>query len=559
MKKKILLASLVSITLLAPIGVLGQDSVVNYVESIESETQSINLIESETSLIENENNSKIESILEETESFFEEEELIESEVESILENNDEDEIESEPTIVESGIELVGSEEDASTGNLVISKKLLSNVWHVGCDVMGDQTWVKDEINNPEGIPSKDGHRKNKCGDPTHWNIYINTDGVPYMLQEIKSGATNGTLNTCFYTDNTYTKIRDISDIKIGERVYWTTWNFDKSLGVVGVWHHTGVTYPEIPEFEFEFNGQTYFLKPNESLTLTDIPAGTYTITEKYKQDYIIGDVSIPYVQEADGDIVVEVTILPEQIIEVDFTNTRGNLPEPTPIPSEPPVESEPEPVISEVESTISEVESIPESTVSEVESIPESIISEVESVPESTVSEIESTISEIESTVSEVESTPESTTSEVESTPEENTNNELQNTPIPTEEPVPTKITIPSVVETSESSTFLSNLNDDKKEDEEILKIITPKIENIFKPTIKIKNISKTNIKEIIPQTIEPTESIKPTNTIEENAKVQPVQTGDKNNIIPFLILLIGSLSFIIICFMEKNDKYNKH
>lgn len=38
MKKKILLASLVSITLLAPIGVLGQDSVVNYVESIESET-----------------------------------------------------------------------------------------------------------------------------------------------------------------------------------------------------------------------------------------------------------------------------------------------------------------------------------------------------------------------------------------------------------------------------------------------------------------------------------------------------------------------------------------
>ena len=62
-------------------------------------------------------------------------------------------------------------------------------------------------------------------------------GHPFRMDEIKSGATGGTLNTKFYTDNTYTVIKDISTISVGERIYWTTENKGQ------VWHHTGITTP----------------------------------------------------------------------------------------------------------------------------------------------------------------------------------------------------------------------------------------------------------------------------------------------------------------------------
>jgi hypothetical protein len=38
--------------------------------------------------------------------------------------------------------------------------------------MGNQAWVKDEISNPQGIKSKEGHRLAYCGDPSHWIIYL---------------------------------------------------------------------------------------------------------------------------------------------------------------------------------------------------------------------------------------------------------------------------------------------------------------------------------------------------------------------------------------------------
>lgn len=91
------------------------------------------------------------------------------------------------------------------------------------------------------------------------------------MVEIKSGSTGGTLGTKFYTDETFTKRRSISTIQVGERIYWTTENGSQ------VWHHTGITTPEIPEFYFLVNGEEYSLNAGDSITISGLPAGTYEI------------------------------------------------------------------------------------------------------------------------------------------------------------------------------------------------------------------------------------------------------------------------------------------
>lgn len=208
------------------------------------------------------------------------------------------------------------EHSINSSSLIINKTLISGVWHVGCDVMGNQAWVKDEISNPQGIPSKEGHRLTYCGDPAHWIIWLDNMGHPFQMDEIKSGSTGGTLNTKFYTDNTYTVTKDISTISVGERIYWTTENKGQ------VWHHTGITTPEIPEFTFIVNNKEYSLKPGETLIISDLQPGTYSIIEKYSKDYFIADVSIPYQIDENLNVVVSVTIEDGKTAIVNFTNER---------------------------------------------------------------------------------------------------------------------------------------------------------------------------------------------------------------------------------------------
>lgn len=73
------------------------------------------------------------------------------------------------------------ETEPEISTLTINKTLISGVWHVGCDVMGNKAWVKDEISNPQGIPAREGHRLAYCGDPSHWIIYLDTSGKPFMM------------------------------------------------------------------------------------------------------------------------------------------------------------------------------------------------------------------------------------------------------------------------------------------------------------------------------------------------------------------------------------------
>ena len=143
--------------------------------------------------------------------------------------------------------------DPVYGSVTVNKQLVGDIWHIRCDYMdgtdfhaGGGIWKRDLISNPEGELSQEGHRSNKCGNDDNWVIWVGTDGTPYRMDEIKSGATGGTLPTVIYSPRynlTTDEIRNMSvddtdmiwrysqnfidvmnwsDIRIGQRMYWTT-------------------------------------------------------------------------------------------------------------------------------------------------------------------------------------------------------------------------------------------------------------------------------------------------------------------------------------------------
>ena len=204
-----------------------------------------------------------------------------------------------------------TESDKST--IVITKTLYCNVWHTECDVMGDQYWVKDEISNPKGIKSKEGHRKDHCGAIDSWFVYLDKNGKPYSMLEMKAGSTNNLipLPAYFYTDETYTEPRDPATIQVGERIYWTTENKGQ------VWHHTGVTRLDVPKFEFVIDGESYFLQPDDTIEL-EVSAGHHTIIERYDKEYIINDVNVPFSVDKDENVVISVDTLDGSKVEINI-------------------------------------------------------------------------------------------------------------------------------------------------------------------------------------------------------------------------------------------------
>ena len=328
--------------------------------------------------------------------------------------------------------MVSDNEDVTGyGNLVINKQLITHIWHTECDVMGNQAWVPD-IDNPTGDRSREGHRLDHCGQPGNWIIYLDENGTPYMLEEKNAGGANGgTLTARFYSDGTYTQEIGIDDINLNERIYFTTEN--DYQGRHQVWHHSGIAYPENPTFKFYIGDGVYELHAGETLTLENLPAGTYQIVEEYNPEFYPSSVSVGFELDENSNVIATATVNSDQTTEVDFVNERiTERPEPTPTPI-PPVESEPESVPESIPESIPESvpESIPESVPESVpESIPESI---PESVPESIPDPIES---EPESIPDPVESEPEvphdiinnidnSTTTNTTTT---NTNNSVTNT-----------------------------------------------------------------------------------------------------------------------------------
>ena len=214
------------------------------------------------------------------------------------------------------------EPNPEPGKITLTKTVNGRLWRVGCDYMhvaGQTTcdvryfsgnaWKRDWITNPEGRTGDEGHRDNKCGDCENWVIWTDLNGVPYRMDEIKSGATGGTLPTVVYrtkapmTDEEIANIGNpdrpeclekykrnfqetmsYSEIQIGERLYWITFNGGR------IWYHTGVPYEAEPSFVLTVDGVPHILTGGQSVTIPDLEPGIHEISESESPLYSLGKI-----------------------------------------------------------------------------------------------------------------------------------------------------------------------------------------------------------------------------------------------------------------------------
>ncbi len=113
------------------------------------------------------------------------------------------------------------------GEIDWSKDLL---WGVACDVYKDSkifsngTWGADEFTNTGHTgtgTSGNGHRKDYCGEITKNVIILDENMKPSRM--IHYGGA-GISDCVLYTGSDYNEERDISTVKEGEYIYWTTHN-----------------------------------------------------------------------------------------------------------------------------------------------------------------------------------------------------------------------------------------------------------------------------------------------------------------------------------------------
>ena len=245
------------------------------------------------------------------------------------------------------------------GKIILQKTLINDVWHIRCDVMdgtnfhaGGGIWKTDVIMNPTKQTSKEGHRSNKCGDADHWIIWLDNTGVPFRMDEIKSGATGGTLPTMIFEEvyspqdlglsnwgelepemtdkvelykENFKIQKDITTVKPGERIYWITWNGNQR------WYHSGVPYVAPPTFTFYIDGEPYPIVAGNYLELDDVLPGAHEIREDVSlDDYII---TVFGSSEIEGTKSV-INIIDGETVEVEYVNEI--ITPPTVQPSTPP-------------------------------------------------------------------------------------------------------------------------------------------------------------------------------------------------------------------------------
>ncbi|MBQ7565335.1 MAG: InlB B-repeat-containing protein [Lachnospiraceae bacterium] len=186
-------------------------------------------------------------------------------------------------------ETLSFENKIATGNLTVQKSV-TGWWRITCERMGNEASVADPVFGPNHT-----HRKIYCGDPSHWRIDLDENGVPTKLTEIDTPYptyNNGELPCVIYTDDTYTTVRDISTIRQGETIYWTSVHD----GIKVQWRHYG-TVESTGSFDFTVSkDDTYYymengvvkessspvsfsLEAGEKVDFTGLPVGEYTVTE----------------------------------------------------------------------------------------------------------------------------------------------------------------------------------------------------------------------------------------------------------------------------------------
>lgn len=111
-------------------------------------------------------------------------------------------------------------------------------WGVACHIDKANEYER-RIHN-----SAQDHRSEYCGTTGHqWLTDRNNDGTPESMSEIGTDGL-GTLACTIYTDGTYRRRGNISEVEVGDYIYWTT-----SAGSGGdrrIWHHQGLVTETTP-------------------------------------------------------------------------------------------------------------------------------------------------------------------------------------------------------------------------------------------------------------------------------------------------------------------------
>lgn len=104
-------------------------------------------------------------------------------------------------------------------------------WGVACEV-GPANNYEESIHN-----SAQDHRSEYCGTTGHqWLTDWDNDGTPERMSEINTDGL-GTLACTIYMDATYSQQGNISQVEVGDYIYWTTSagsGWDRRT-----WHHQG--------------------------------------------------------------------------------------------------------------------------------------------------------------------------------------------------------------------------------------------------------------------------------------------------------------------------------
>ena len=106
-------------------------------------------------------------------------------------------------------------------------------WGVGCDVDWSNSYEIKQGDFGNGVT----HSWDHCGNSSNQVIFDdNDDNVGDRMIETGTDGL-GDLSCTIYTDNTYSSVRDVSTVQIGQIIYWTTKASDGRT-----WNHGGTVF-----------------------------------------------------------------------------------------------------------------------------------------------------------------------------------------------------------------------------------------------------------------------------------------------------------------------------
>lgn len=144
-----------------------------------------------------------------------------------------------PIVINKGVEVMKKEyvTPIMVGEEFSANEYVAACWGVGCSVY-EANQIERNMNN-YNYPNL-YHGPDHCGLSGNQVIYDdNNDKVADRMVEVGTDGL-GTLTCTIYTDSNYNQTRDVSSVKTGETIYWTTAAGDK------VWHHVGTVYQTVP-------------------------------------------------------------------------------------------------------------------------------------------------------------------------------------------------------------------------------------------------------------------------------------------------------------------------